>query len=151
VARRQSPARKRKVLVATDGSRGSNAALRFAVDLAGCSGIALTVITVVLKKRAPGASEAIQRTESSLTAADRSLRRSGVQADLHVVEARPRESIPEAILRESNRLNVDLVVIGSEGRDTLREWVVGGTALRLIYLATRPVTVVRPSRARRRA
>ena len=151
MARRQSPARKRKVLVATDGSRGSNAALRFAVDLAGCSGIALTVITVVLKKRAPGASEAIQRTESSLTAADRSLRRSGVQADLHVVEARPRESIPEAILRESNRLNVDLVVIGSEGRDTLREWVVGGTALRLIYLATRPVTVVRPSRARRRA
>ena len=151
MARRQSPARKRKVLVATDGSRGSNAALRFAVDLAGCSGIALTVITVVLKKRAPGASEAIQRTESSLTAADRSLRRSGVQADLHVVEARPRESIPEAILRESNRLNVDLVVIGSEGRDTLREWVVGGTALRLIYLATRPVTVVRPPRARRRS
>ena len=93
----------------------------------------------------------IQRAESSLAVAARRLRRSGVQADLSVVEARPRESIPEAILRESNRLNVDLVVIGSEGRDTLREWVVGGTALRLIYLATRPVTVVRPPRVRRRA
>jgi nucleotide-binding universal stress UspA family protein len=151
VARRVSAARKRKVLVATDGSRGSNAALRFAVDLAGCSGIALTVITVALKKRAPGAPEVLRRAESSLAVAARRLRRSGVQADLRVVEARPRESIPEAILRESNRLNVDLVVIGSEGRDTLREWVVGGTALRLIYLATRPVTVVRPPRARRRS
>jgi nucleotide-binding universal stress UspA family protein len=151
VARRQSPARKRKVLVATDGSRGSNAALRFAIDLAGCSGIALTVITIAVTKRAPGATEVIQRAESSLAVAARTLRRSGVRADLHVVAARPRESIPEAILRESNRLKVDLVVIGSEGRDTLREWVVGGTALRLIYLATRPVTVVRPPRVRRRS
>ncbi len=144
MARRQSPARKRKVLVATDGSRGSNAALRFAVDLAGCSGIALTVITVDGDKRGPGAREALKRSERSLAAAARQLRRSGVEADLHVVGARPHESIPEAIRRESDRLKADLVIVGSEGRDTLREWVVGGTALRLIYLATRPVTVVRP-------
>jgi nucleotide-binding universal stress UspA family protein len=151
VARRQSPAHKRNVLVATDGSRGSNAALRFAVDLAGCSGIALTVIAVAVKNRAPGAPQVIRRAESCLAAAARRLRRSGLRADLHVVPARPRESIPEAILRESNRLKVDLVIIGSEGRDTLSEWVVGGTALRLIYLATRPVTVVRPPRLRRRS
>jgi hypothetical protein len=41
------------------------------------------------------------------------------------------------------------VVVGSEGRDTLDEWVVGGTALRLIYVARRPVTVVRAPRRRR--
>ena len=150
VARRVSAARKRRVLVATDGSRGSDAALRFAVDLAGCSGIALTVITVAGEKRGPGAQEALKRGERLLAAAARALRRSGVPADLHVVGARPHESIPEAIRRESDRLKADLVVVGSEGRDTLREWVVGGTALRLIYLATRPVTVVRPPRVRRR-
>jgi hypothetical protein len=36
----------------------------------------------------------------------------------------------------------------SEGRDTLHEWVVGGTTLRLIYLSRRPVTVVLPARLR---
>jgi nucleotide-binding universal stress UspA family protein len=150
VARRVSAARKRRVLVATDGSRGSNAAIRFAVDLAGCSGIALTVISVASDNRGPAGREALKRGESSLASAARQLKRSGVPADLHIVGARPHESIPEAIRRESDRLKVDLVVIGSEGRDTLREWVVGGVALRLIYLATRPVTVVRPPRLRRR-
>lgn len=151
MTRRVPAVRKRRVLVATDGSRGSNAAIRFAVDLAGCSGIALTVISVASENRGPAGREALKRGESSLASAARQLKRSGVPADLHIVGARPHESIPEAIRRESDRLKVDLVVIGSEGRDTLREWVVGGVALRLIYLATRPVTVVRPPRLRRRA
>ncbi len=149
VVRRRIATRKRRVLVATDGSRGSNAALRFAVDLAGCQGISLTVITVAARKRGPGESESPD-AEHALAAAARTLGRSGVAADLHVVGRRPQESIPEAIRRESDRLKVDLVVVGSEGRDTLREWVVGGVALRLIYLATRPVTVVRPPRTRSR-
>ena len=46
-------------------------------------------------------------------------------------------------------MDFDLVVVGSEGRDTLNEWVVGGVALRLIYVARRPVTVVRPPRRRK--
>ncbi len=108
------------------------------------------MITVAAERRGPGAQESLQRAENSLAAAARTLRRTGVPADLHVVGARPQESIPEAIRRESDRMKADLVVIGSEGRDTLREWVVGGVALRLIYLATRPVTVVRPPRLRRR-
>jgi len=134
-----------KVLVATDGSRGGTAALRFAADLASKPGTSLTVITV-----APEKTPAQQRhAEKSLASAARALSRSGVVANLRVVGARPEESIPEVIRRESDRLGADLVVVGSEGRDTLTEWVVGGVALRLIYLATRPVTVVRPARRRR--
>ncbi len=142
----------RKVLVATDGSRGGRAALRFAAKLATDSHTALTVITV-----APGADDGQpegplpRNPDGLLGRAAIQLRRLGVTADLRVVQARPRESIPEAITRESERLKADLVVVGSEGRDTLREWVVGGVALRLIYLATRPVTVVRPPKRRFRA
>lgn len=142
---------KRRVLVATDGSRGGNAALRFGADLAATSRAALTVITVAAAKRSPDARESLQAAENSLAAAARMLRRSRIPADLHVVTSHKGDSISEAICRESNRLKVDQVVIGSEGRDTLREWVVGGVTLRLIYLATRPVTVVRPPRLRRRA
>ena len=48
-------------------------------------------------------------------------------------------------------MKADLVVVGSEGRDTLSEWVLGGVALRLVYVSRRPVTVVRPPRRRRSA
>ena len=142
---------KRRVLVATDGSRGGNAALRFGADLAANSGAALTVITVAAGKPGPDAQGSLEGAENSLAAAARMLKREQIPADLHVVKSHKGESISAAICRESNRLKVNLVVIGSEGRDTLREWVVGGVTLRLIYLATRPVTVVRPPRLRRRA
>lgn len=144
------PASRRwRVLVATDGSRGGNAALRFAADLAAKPGTSLTVITVAPERSTGETQDPRRRAEKSLALAGRELGRAGVTADLRVVAARPQESIPEAIRRESDRLRADLVVIGSEGRDTLSEWVVGGVALRLIYLATRPVTVVRPPRRRR--
>jgi len=140
--------RKWRVLVATDGSRGGNAALRFAADLAAKPGTSLTVITVANERGAGETHDPQRRAEKSLAMAARELGRAGVTAELRVVAARPQESIPEAIRRESDRMRADLVVIGSEGRDTLSEWVVGGVALRLIYLATRPVTVVRPPRRR---
>jgi nucleotide-binding universal stress UspA family protein len=147
MASRKQTSRRWKVLVATDGSRGGSAALRFAADLAAKPGTSLTVITVAPNGGSdPGDSR--RRAEKSLASAARELDRSGVSAELRIVGARPQESIPEAIRRESDRLHADLVVIGSEGRDTLSEWVVGGVALRLIYLATRPVTVVRPPRRR---
>lgn len=145
----RSGSRKWKVLVATDGSRGGSAALRFAADLAAKPGTSLTVITVAPERSAGEPQDLRRRAEKALAIAARELGRAGVTAELRVVGARPQESIPEAIRRESDRMRADLVVIGSEGRDTLTEWVVGGVALRLIYLATRPVTVVRPPRRRR--
>jgi nucleotide-binding universal stress UspA family protein len=86
---------------------------------------------------------------AALSAAARTLRRLKVRARIEIAELCGHETIPEAISREANRRKADLVIVGSEGRDTLREWVVGGTALRLIYLASRPVAVVRPARRRR--
>ena len=62
---------------------------------------------------------------------------------------RAEEPIPEAIAREAERLKADLVIVGSEPRDGLREWVLGGLALRLIYVVQRPVAVIRPAQRRR--
>jgi nucleotide-binding universal stress UspA family protein len=140
--------RRWRVLVATDSTRGSGAALRFAAALASSSGAALIVLTVAATRGSEAEAESLRRAKSCLASAGRTLKRAGVVAAFELVEAGPEESIPEAIQRESDRLDADLVVIGSEGRDTLREWVVGGVALRLLYLATRPVTVVRPPRRR---
>ena len=134
-----------KVLVAVDGSRGSAAALRFASDMSACASARLTVMTVAASN---SKSAEVERARRLLDAAAEKLRRSGVRSEQRVVTIRPADSIPEAIRRESDRMRADLVVIGSEGRDTLREWVVGGVALRLLYLSRRPVVVVRPPRRR---
>ena len=143
--------RKWRVLVATDGSRGSAAALRFAAGLSHPAA-AVTVISVTGAQLDEGSAAApADRAAKALASASRTLRRAGVAAELRVVDALPSESIPEAIRRESERLRADLVVVGSEGRDTLREWVVGGVALRLLYLASRPVAVIRPPKVRIRS
>ena len=147
-----------KIMVATDGSRGSAAALTFAARLA-CEDTAseLVVLTVAPANGASPAAagagdrdpDARQVAQKILDRAARSIGRRGAAARFQLVTARRQDEVPEAISREADRLKADLVVVGSEGRDTLSEWVLGGTALRLIYVAQRPVTVVRAPRRRR--
>ncbi len=147
-----------KILVATDGSRGSTAALSFAAKLAGGEGAELIVLTVDPSNGSrPGLREvgkdgpaAAVRPEArkTLDAAAREIKRHHAKAQFQTISARRQDEIPDVISREADRIKADLVIVGSEGRDTLNEWVVGGVALRLIYVARRPVTVVRPPRRR---
>ncbi len=143
-----------KILVATDGSRAGGAAVKFASKLAANhGGSELIVLTVYAS---PGAAAAgtngsgrRKDAERVLGDAARDMRRRGSPpARFELVRARDVDDVPEAISRQADRLRADLVVVGSEGRDSLTEWVVGGTALRLIYVARRPVTVVRAPRRR---
>lgn len=148
LARNGTPMR---IVVATDGSRGSDAALKFAARLAADGKAELTVVTVVHGNGSlPGARAKGNSSPSAkiLDDAGRMLAARGITAALRPVDARQTGAVPEAIAREAEKLKADLVVIGSEGRDTLSEWVLGGVALRLIYLSRRPVTVVRPPRKR---
>jgi nucleotide-binding universal stress UspA family protein len=152
-----------RIVVATDGSRGSSAALSFAARLAKRDqGTELIVLSVEPNSRPlgtdPPRDEPERDGESArvksparriLEGAARELNQKGAEARFCVIPARGRDGVPEAISREADRVKADLVVVGSEGRDTLSEWVLGGTALRLIYVARRPVTVVRPPRRRK--
>jgi nucleotide-binding universal stress UspA family protein len=147
-----------KIMVATDGSRGSTAALNFAARLASEErGSELVVLTVDSGNGASHAraeakddnSDSRSAARKVLDKAARDMKERGAGASFQVVTARRPDEVPEAISREADRLKADLVVVGSEGRDTLSEWVLGGTALRLIYVARRPVTVVRPPRRRK--
>lgn len=140
-----------KILVATDGSRGGTAALRFASRLAGHGSTGeLVVLTVTRGSSNGGAPEASRKhAERILEDAARRLPEGARRARYRAVAPRAGAPIPETISREADRMKADLVVVGSEGRDTLSEWVLGGVALRLVYVSRRPVTVVRPPRRRR--
>jgi nucleotide-binding universal stress UspA family protein len=138
-----------RILVATDGSKAGNAAVRFAAKLANGNSrsrlIVLTVDSNAAARESTGPPDSHPEAERVLAGASRQLR--GRRARFQRVPARA-DQVPEAISREADRVKADLVVIGSEGRDSLDERVVGGTALRLIYVARRPVTVVRAPRRR---
>jgi nucleotide-binding universal stress UspA family protein len=145
-----------RVMVATDGSAAGAAAIKFGARLARLDpAVALTVVTVSPEDRplrhdpAPVDEPRGVRTGETVASATRALSREGVRGQVRVVSRRGSETVPDAISRHADRLRADLVVVGSEGRDTLSEWVVGGVALRLIYVATRPVLVVRAPRRRR--
>jgi len=125
-----------RIVAATDGSRGGIAAVRFAARLA--SRLHETEL-VILTIGTPG--------QASVPVSHSTVLK-GVAPKYRFVPAKSVGFVPEAISQEADRLKADLVVIGSEGRDTLSEWVVGGVALRLIYVARRPVVVVRHPRRR---
>jgi nucleotide-binding universal stress UspA family protein len=143
-----------RILAATDGSRGGTAAVRFAARLAaGREDGELIVLTVgrPAASASDGAGSLRGNAEKILQLAARRARREKARAQYRYVATRQGAPIPETISREADRLKVDLVVVGSEGRDSLNEWVLGGTALRLVYVSRRPVTVVRPPRRRKTA
>lgn len=140
------------IVVATDGSRGGTAAVQFGARLAARdSGSRLIVITIAGRPNLKG------KTSGDPASPDRLLAEAAKEiltmghTRCECLALRTRREIPEAISAFADRVRADLVVVGSEGRDTLSEWVVGGVALRLIYVASRPVLVVRPRRRRGRA
>ena len=135
-----------RILVATAGSPAGIAAVKFGAKLTRPDG---QLIVVTVESNGAGAApHSGSEAQKVLESAARHLH-NGHDTQFHVVRARRADEVPEAISREADRLRADMVVVGSEGRDTLDEWVVGGTALRLIYVARRPVTVVRAPRRRR--
>jgi nucleotide-binding universal stress UspA family protein len=147
-----------RIVVATDGSRGGCAAVKFAARLASRDpGTELIILTIGQPLPAQegdgghgGKGTVAEIQTGRFRASEKTSPIGGIQARYRFVPARPQSGIPETISREADRLKADMLVIGSEGRDTLSEWVLGGVALRLIYVARRPVTVVRPPRRRKK-
>jgi len=129
------------ILSATDGSRAGTAAVRFAARLASCeSSSELIVVTV---------GHGSLDSRHVLDGARRRFRAHAGRIRFENIDAETYAEVPDAISRAADRIRADLIVVGSEGRETLQEWVVGGTALRLIYISRRPVTVVRATGRRR--
>ncbi|MDZ7732819.1 MAG: universal stress protein [Acidimicrobiia bacterium] len=128
-----SPRAFRRVLAATDLSEGAQRALERAAVIARDHGAALAVLHVVdpeVDDLALGRGrELVDGLVASLDLAPETLVRSG----------RPFEEI----VRSARELDVDLVVLGASGGDTVREHVLGTTSERVVRHGDRPVLVVR--------
>jgi nucleotide-binding universal stress UspA family protein len=155
-----------RILVATDGSKPSREAVRFAARLA--SGIrrarlvVLTVSTVAADIALTGASLVralgilpdLDRAERE--AAERTLRESakqtrGLAGRVRFVYRKPGRPLraAQAIVREAALQSADVIVLGNAGRSAISDLVLGSVAQRVLDLSRRPVVLVRASRRRK--
>jgi nucleotide-binding universal stress UspA family protein len=155
-----------KILVATDGSRGGSAAVRFAARLAGAmrsARVHAILVGTAMRDSIFGTSgvpfpntalpemvkEEKRRAEITLAAAAREFRKHGLRPQVRYIAPRDLAPVATAILREADRIDADLIVVGSAGHGGLSRWMLGSVANRLTRAASRPVAVIHPPRTRR--
>jgi nucleotide-binding universal stress UspA family protein len=68
------------------------------------------------------------------------LRHHGVEAGLEYTD-RVDGSVSSAVIREAQRREADLIVLGGYGHSRLREWILGGTTYDLLHKAPTPLLV----------
>jgi nucleotide-binding universal stress UspA family protein len=137
-----------KILLATDGSRDAELALRTAVDLANSTNSELHVVTVApgypsYDVRNPSVVEYLrQRAENILEDQTRKIEQAGGEvAQKHLrVSERYRA---EQIVRVAQDIEADLIVMGSRGLGGIRRALMGSVSDSVVHHAHCPVLVVR--------
>ncbi len=151
----------KKILWATDFSAHARDAGRQALECARCGGGVVDVLTVITPDDLPPflldvpdpfipeeevhdaerrlQSEHEERVRRGLTDEARSLTEAGVQVAQHVVVGSPADEI----VRLATELGSSLIVMGSHGRRSLEELLLGSTTERVTRHAPCPVLVVR--------
>jgi nucleotide-binding universal stress UspA family protein len=126
----------KRILLATDGSRFSDAAGTAAAKIATMSRLPVTVVSAVRPsfspERAAEARQAAQRMQESLASR-------GIEADQTVLDGEPNHLIVSAAAER----DADLIVIGTHGRTGWERLVVGSVAESVISATTVPVLAVK--------
>ncbi|WP_207588399.1 universal stress protein [Halomontanus rarus] len=135
------------VLVATDGSEASAAAVDHGIALAARLKVPLHGLAVVETRTGydnaiVDPAEVETRLRSEAETALESVESTAREADVAVVTACQTGVPHEEILAYVEERDVDLVVIGAQGRSTFRRVLLGSTADALVRLSPVPVLVV---------
>lgn len=126
----------RRVLLATDGSRCSDAAAVAAARIAECCTMPVTVVSALVPShnaaRRQEGRDAVARTVEQL-------RRQGVAAEGLTVEGEADQVVVDA----AAATGADLIVVGTHGRTGLGKVLIGSVSERVIGKAACPVLVVK--------
>lgn len=126
-----------KILVATDGSRYSEAAAREAVGFAKCSGGSITALSIA---DVMGDSVAMKAVEEDARKVTDIAEKEGVKAE---ALAEKNKSSDEGIVSVARQKGCDLIVVGSHGRTGLKRLLMGSVAERVVGHAECAVMVVK--------
>ncbi len=135
------------ILVATDASRDSVAAVDHAVMLARATNAALHIISIVETRTAyDNAIVDPDEVRENLRADARAAVETAVgiaeDAEVEYHTAIEEGPPPECLLDHINAIDADIVVLGATGQSAFKRLVVGSTAERLLADAPIPVIVV---------
>ena len=132
-----------KLLIALDGSAGSDAVLQEVASRpwpAGSECCVLTAIDPFFFTKAPLVlAEAKKDAQTGLDTSVESLKESGLRLSTEIVMENPRHGIPRA----ASEWKADLIVMGSHGRGAFGRLLVGSTAQAVLRHATSSVEIVR--------
>jgi nucleotide-binding universal stress UspA family protein len=138
----------KNILVAHDGSKLSDKALKRAVEMAMALGSSLTVLSVIpelyLSELADGDRRRIMAalTEESRVAMEKvrvSLSQKPVESKT-IIRQGP---AAEKILETAKKMKVDLIIVGSHGRHGARRFLLGSTSTKVVDHSHCPVMVVK--------
>jgi nucleotide-binding universal stress UspA family protein len=138
----------KNILVAHDGSKSSDKALKTAVEIAVQFGSTLTVLSVIpelyltelddidrrriMEALTDETNKAMEKVRTSLSARSieaKTIIRQGVAA--------------EKILETAKKMKIDLLVVGSHGRHGAKKFLLGSVSTKVIDHALCPVLVVK--------
>ncbi|MFD5853313.1 universal stress protein [Cytobacillus pseudoceanisediminis] len=136
-----------KILLATDGSEHSKRAAENAIHIAKCSsGSKIEIVYVADPDKAK--SETLSNWNSAdfgdgrkrrLVEVEKLAKEAGVQYETIVLEGEP----GPCIVDYANENKVDIVIIGSRGRNVLQEFVLGSVSHKVAKRAACPVLIVK--------
>lgn len=137
-----------KILVAHDGSKSSDKALKKAVELAINSNASLTVISVVPELYLTEFSEEDrnritktleEETRQTMEKIRKSLAGKSIEVKTIIRQGDPAEKI----LETAQKMKVDLIVTGSHGRHGAKKFLLGSVSSKVIDYSKCPVMVVK--------
>ncbi|MGA9100173.1 MAG: universal stress protein [Methanotrichaceae archaeon] len=143
----------KNILMATDGSKQSEKAAKFGVDLAKLSGGKVTALYVGARHVAPigglppkemdavanGMWKAVQDEGNNAMQYVEDLgKKSGVQVEKKFIEGHPANEI----MKLAEETSMDIIVMGSIGKTGLSKFLLGSVADKVVRNSKVPVTVV---------
>lgn len=146
-----------RILVSIDGSTPSNRAIDEAVKLVALSQGKIRLVSVVpalANAYAAGAYSGFvplesqesfeQETSEILATAQADLKKRGVDVETKLISLDAgTDEIADAVLREAQEWNADVIVLGTRGRRGINRLLLGSVAETLLRITTVPVLLVK--------
>lgn len=128
-----------RVLVPTDGSDGTTPAIEHGTTIADRFGATVHALSVITEGPYDSPAEARAHAERAVEQVERAAREDGIDAVTDVREGTPHE----AIVAYATDADVDMIVMGTQGRTGLDRVLVGSVAEQVVRTADVPVVTVR--------
>ncbi len=138
----------KRILVAHDGSKLSDKALKRGVDMAVLFGANLTVLTVIPELYLTELSDIDRGRIMDALTEETTIFMEKIRSSLagKSIEAKTitRQGMPaEKILETAKKMKIDLIIVGSHGRHGAKKFLLGSISSKVVEYATCPVLVVK--------